>query len=1114
MISKVAIAISAAAILALPGKAGATAPVPERGFVSKQIATSWNKGLVSGNGRLGATIYGQPGDETVLLNHARLFMPLHKPLPPVDTASHLSEIRKLLADGQYQRAADLVVELSKQEGYEGKHWTDPFIPAFDLRVHAALSSSAADYSRSVDFASGVASVRWSDARGDFERSLFVSRADNVVVLAIRGSKGGTVDCELELATHPSKGNGGWAEGQAYKDGIAEARSGVENDCLTFRASFKRNWPGSLQGYEGVARVVNRGGTRSVSGGSIVVKGADEVLVLGRIELLNDFAHSKIASLKKDLAEVKPDFEALLSRHAKIHGGIFNRARLDLGGGADRARSSEELIAQSKSGPLSPALLEKQFDAARYNILSSSGDLFPNLQGIWGGTYGPPWSGDFTLNGNVQSAIAADLSGNMAECLVPFFDYLDAHLPEFRTNARRLYHCRGIYVPSRASSHGLNNHFDGTWPMTFWTAGAGWAAQFYYNYYLYTGDKTFLRTRALPFMKEAAEFYEDFLIEGQNGKWLFSPSYSPENHPGNSNSQACVNATMDIAVARELLTNCIVAANALETDSDAVKRWRAMLAKMPPYELNAQGAVKEWTTPLLTDNDAHRHCSHLYALYDGLPADIASNAPLRHAFELALERRLDVRRTEFAGGKGPGGRPPGEMAFGIVFEGLSAASLHKANDCGQVLGWLSQHYWGSNLVTTHNPEAIFNTDLCGGFPAILLRMLVDSAPGKIDLLPAWPDSLPSGKIEGIRCRGQIEVSRLEWTAEKIVAEFRSPIDQDIDLRTPDSEKQVIALKADCTKTVEIPRKHRTTTALNLADLHNPVWVSKDNLRDPSVLKTGTGYVLFYSRFAGERDTWNKPANWTIATVSTRDFRTFENDRDISPSACASPGDMVQWHGRWLLPYQTYPAKPTQLVFSESTDMQAWSAPKPFLTEALNLPWNGLHRVIDPSFVVDGETLHCWFVGSANRTDEQGKKIKCNLMGHAITRDPKLAKWEILTPDAPLIGYSDHAPDGVENTMIFRTGAHWTMIYSEGLVNQHLALATSPDLMKWTFDGPIAIERQPWMANRYGAPFVWRGGAQWIMILMGEDAQARTSFGLLTSPDGKHWQQLPWKGTSKD
>ena len=53
-------------------------------------------------------------------------------------------------------------------------------------------------------------------------------------------------------------------------------------------------------------------------------------------------------------------------------------------------------------------------------------------------------------------------------------------------------------------------------MTFWLAGAAWYSLFYYDYYMYTLDKDFLRERALPFMEQAALFYEDFLKEGNDG----------------------------------------------------------------------------------------------------------------------------------------------------------------------------------------------------------------------------------------------------------------------------------------------------------------------------------------------------------------------------------------------------------------------------------------------------------------------------------------------------------------------------------------------------------------------------------------------------------------------
>jgi hypothetical protein len=410
-----------------------------------------------------------------------------------------------------------------------------------------------------------------------------------------------------------------------------------------------------------------------------------------------------------------------------------------------------------------------------------------------------------LNGNVQSAISANLSANMAECMLPFFSYMEDHLEEFRENAKMLYNCRGINVPSRASNHCLKNCFEAERPMTFWTAGAGWVSQFFYEYYLYTGDKDFLRKRALPFMKEAALFYEDFLIEGPDGRLLFSPSYSPENQPSNSNSSAAINSAMDIGVARELLNNCIAASEILGVGNEHVKRWKSMLKKMPDYLINDKGAVKEWSTPLLEDNDAHRHASHLYALFNGLPEEIAGNPTLVKAFDKTLENRMEIRRREFmsptlrgltalekaaipnytpSGDNGEviEGRPPGEMAFGIVQQGFAAASLHKSDVCGQILDWLANCYWFPNFISTHNPKAIFNTDISGGLPALILRMLVDSQPGWIELMPAWPKTMPAGNIEGAALRGQIILKKLSWNGKKIEAVLFSGIQQNVQLRT--------------------------------------------------------------------------------------------------------------------------------------------------------------------------------------------------------------------------------------------------------------------------------------------------------------------------------------------
>ena len=240
-------------LLAIPFGSPLQAAVPERGFISHQAATAWEQALVTGNGSLGAMVYGSPNEESVILNHGRLYLPLHPPLPPPDTAALLPEIRRLNAAGLYQQAADLVVATADKAGYGGKRWTDPYIPACDLKISQPAKGTTTAYQRSVDFATGVAGVEWADNRGKFSRRVFASRADGLIALSLTGPGKGSVDCELRLATRPATGQGGWDAERMFKNGIKDTAATAADGWLTYRASFRRGWPGSLQGYEVAAR---------------------------------------------------------------------------------------------------------------------------------------------------------------------------------------------------------------------------------------------------------------------------------------------------------------------------------------------------------------------------------------------------------------------------------------------------------------------------------------------------------------------------------------------------------------------------------------------------------------------------------------------------------------------------------------------------------------------------------------------------------------------------------------------------------------------------------------------------------------------------------------------
>ena len=753
--------------------------VPERGFISSQPAETWEHGLISGNGTIGANVFSRPLDETIIFTHERLFLPMGAPTMPPDSSSRLFEIRRLIDRGLYRQATQLAFDFSGQEGFM---YPDPFVPAFDLSIKMESEADVTDYIRSVDFQTGEATVRWADSRGVFERRLFVSRADGVAVLLITGPKQGTVSCRLQLKTRqPSeKLDARKLEYSAdrFKTHIADVKVTAEESALTFRNRFAHAYPGSIHALEGVAQVTVEGGTAAAEGESLVIAGADHVLVLVDIEMIYDPARTRLDEMKNALADLSTDYESLLRRHKRIHGKIFNRMRLDIGGGSDHKLTTEELLAKTTNENLSKALVEKEFDAARYNIISCTGELPPTLQGIWAGTYVPSWASDFTHNGNVPAAIASMLMGNMPELMLAYTSYIESIVPYLEINAKHMFGARGIVLPSRSTTHGFNNALAPTFAGGFWVGGAAWAAHFFYDYYLYTGDRKFLAEHALPFMEKAALFFEDYLYEGPDGKYIFSPTQSPENTPGNTNSQGTFNATMDVAAAKELLLNLIAASQELGANREKIPLWRTMLKKMPDYMISRDGVAKEWLTPKLEDQLSHRHSSQLYPLYDGMPEEIAQNPELQAAFKRIIEIKLEKhwKRSGF-------------MSFGLVQLGQAATSLGESEMAYECLVHLVNRFWLHNLASMHNHKSLFNMDISGGMPAVLIKMLAASDPGRIQLLPALPAAWPTGTIEGVLCRGQIEIKRLEWGEGHILVKLISAKEQTVTLEVPSEIKDV-------------------------------------------------------------------------------------------------------------------------------------------------------------------------------------------------------------------------------------------------------------------------------------------------------------------------------------
>ncbi|MCG8509973.1 MAG: hypothetical protein MI741_12165, partial [Rhodospirillales bacterium] len=294
-----------------------------------------------------------------------------------------------------------------------------------------------------------------------------------------------------------------------------------------------------------------------------------------------------------------------------------------------------------------------------------------------------------------------------------------------------------------------------------------------------GDTEFLKNHALPFMEETALFFEDYLYEGPDGKYIFSPSTSPENFPSNTKAQGSINSTMDIAAARQLLMNLIEASKQLEVNADKIPMWEKMLTKLPDYMIDPElGVVKEWTTPLLDEALRHRHSSHLYALYDGMSSDIENDPEVREGFRKIVDHKLENHYKK-----------AGFMSFGVVQLGQTATSLGEGELAYAAMVRLVNSYWLGNLASMHNHRSLFNMDISGGLPAVLIKMVVASRPGKVELLPALPSKWESGSVKGALCRGQIELKEIVWEKGRITATLRSGKQQTIELAVPGNIKMI-------------------------------------------------------------------------------------------------------------------------------------------------------------------------------------------------------------------------------------------------------------------------------------------------------------------------------------
>ena len=503
-------------------------------FETATGAPTWEHGLVVGSGSVGAVLFGPADRQVVSLSHERFFVPINpRPAAP-DVAPVLDELRRAVLAGDTARASRLMTQAAQASGYaEGLIWTDPLGICATLVITSSGGSVQAR--RAVDLLHGEVSVRWRDrAGGRNALRMLAPRGGQTVWIGLESELG--MQTGLELGLDPSAD-------PALDTEVPDASTAV-------RAALTGGSHGRMvadTGDPATSSVVTAtcGSPWSTPAGALRCRVA--VAAGERTTIRLDVAVGSVSTSDAALA----DWDTLREQQAQTHGRLVGVSTLDLS--ADRpAQTTEQLWEAARQGEPDARrrVVEVAYLSGRANIIASTGELPPTLQGVWQGTWRPAWSADYTMNGNVQNGGIAgliptgtpELARSLLALVLPFVD-------DYRENARRVFGAEGMLLPSRMSTHGRANHFAEAYPHLFWVGCGGWVLRFAADLVSTTGDRTIVDDELWALVEGVLRFAETSTVWIEGRRHLV-PDYSPENAPDADASPIVADATMDVAILRD------------------------------------------------------------------------------------------------------------------------------------------------------------------------------------------------------------------------------------------------------------------------------------------------------------------------------------------------------------------------------------------------------------------------------------------------------------------------------------------------------------------------------------------------------------------------------------
>lgn len=697
----------------------------------RQPANIWDEALPIGNGRLGAMLFGGVAHERIQTNEESIFYGTTSDRNNPDALENLPKIRELIFAGKIKEAEELMV-LALTGCPNGMH---QYQCLGNIDIDYKGVDEYSDYTRTLDIDNAIHRVEFISNGTKYTREALISAVDDCMVMHLRAEGEG----KINLAIINSR--------ERYFDG--EKKIDTDGICLygnLGKGGFDFSQIITAKSKDGVVRNI---------GDRLLIEGASDAYIYFCADSSYHIAEDKLeedilARLRRTMAR---DYEDIKSDHIADYKKYYDRVDFSLGDLSKfDAVPTDERIKASAETPADIGLSKLYFDFGRYLLISCSrpDGLPATLQGLWNEYMTPPWECKYTININLQMNYWPAEVCALPELHMPVFELLKKMVPNGRVTAKKMYGARGWMCHHNTDIHGDCAPQD-TWiPGTYWVMGGAWMCTHIWTHYQYTQDQAFLE-EYFPIMREAAEFFVDFLVE-KDGYLVTCPSVSPENSFILDNGEMGANiygVTMDNQILRDLFTECIEAAKILGVDDELNGQIIKMREKLIPTQIGPRGNILEWPEDFKEAEPGHRHISHLYGLYPSNQINCIDTPELIDAAKKTLEFRLA------SGG--------GHTGWSRAWITNHYAKLWDGEEAYNNILKLFSNSTYLNMFDKHPP---FQIDGNFGVTAAIAHMLVQSDESRVFVMPAFPKAWSKeGHMRGLRLvdGGSIDIG---WKDGKI------------------------------------------------------------------------------------------------------------------------------------------------------------------------------------------------------------------------------------------------------------------------------------------------------------------------------------------------------------